>query len=112
MDVVVADIPPKYGMILLRSWGAKLKSSLQMDMSYATISVFWQPRKLYRETIMKYMVINQDKPNNYPIYYVHSGIDSSILYNGSCLEENSQNGFGLLEEKGNELQKKELETKS
>jgi hypothetical protein len=25
MDVVVADIPPKYGMLLSRSWGAKLK---------------------------------------------------------------------------------------
>jgi len=24
MDVVVADIPPKYGMLLSRSWGAKL----------------------------------------------------------------------------------------
>jgi len=25
MDVVVADIPPKYGMLLSRSWGAKLQ---------------------------------------------------------------------------------------
>ena len=24
MDIVVADIPPKYGMLLPRSWGAKL----------------------------------------------------------------------------------------
>ena len=24
MDIVVADIPPKYGMLLSRSWGAKL----------------------------------------------------------------------------------------
>ena len=24
MDVVVADVPPKYGMLLSRSWGAKL----------------------------------------------------------------------------------------
>ena len=40
MDIVVADIPPKYGMLLSRSWGAKLQGSLQMDMSYATIPVF------------------------------------------------------------------------
>ena len=40
MDVVVVDIPPKYGMLLSRSWGAKLQGSLQLDMSYATISVF------------------------------------------------------------------------
>ena len=53
MDVVVADIPPKYGMLLSRSWGGKLQGSLQLDMSYATISVFGQPKKLYRETLMK-----------------------------------------------------------
>ena len=48
MDIVVADIPPKYGMLLSRSWGAKLQGSLQMDMSYATIPVFNQNIRLYR----------------------------------------------------------------
>ena len=28
MDIVVEDIPPKYGMLLSRSWGAKLQGSL------------------------------------------------------------------------------------
>lgn len=28
MDIVVADIPPKYGMMLSKSWGAKLQGSL------------------------------------------------------------------------------------
>jgi len=28
MDVVVADIPPKYGMLLSRSWGENLQGSL------------------------------------------------------------------------------------
>jgi hypothetical protein len=46
MDVVVADIPPKYGMLLSRYWGAKLKGTLQLDMSYATIPVFGQQRRL------------------------------------------------------------------
>ena len=40
MDVVVADIHLKFGMLLSRSWVAKLKYSLQMDMSYTTIPVF------------------------------------------------------------------------
>ena len=53
MDIFVADIPPKYGMLLSRSWGAKLQGSLQMDMSYATIPVFNQNRRLYRESHMK-----------------------------------------------------------
>ena len=81
MDVVVADIPPKYGMLLSRSWAAKIQGSLQMDMSFATISVFNQTRRLYRETHMKYMVSNRDRPNNTPIYSIHSNLDSFILYN-------------------------------
>ena len=40
MDIVVANIPPKYGMLLSLSWGAKVQGYLQLDMSYATISVF------------------------------------------------------------------------
>ena len=46
MDIVVTDIPPRYGMLLSRSWGTKLQGSLQMDMSYATIPVFSQTRRL------------------------------------------------------------------
>lgn len=81
MDVVVADIPPKYGMLLSRSWGAKLQGSLQLDLSYATISVFGQPKRLYRETLMKYMVSSEENPQNFPIYSIHSDMDSFILFN-------------------------------
>ena len=49
MDVVVAGIHPKFGMLLSRSWGLKLKGTLQMDMSYATIPLFGGHRRLYRE---------------------------------------------------------------
>ena len=67
MDIVFADIPPKYGMLLYRSWGAKLKGPLHIYMSYSIIHVFGQHRILYRETLVKYMVNNQDKPHNYPL---------------------------------------------
>jgi ribonuclease HI len=87
MDVVVVDIPPKYGILLSRSWGAKLKGTLQLDMSYATIPVFGQQRRLYRETLMKYMVSSQEKPHNYPLYSAHSDLDSFILYNDGDMEE-------------------------
>jgi hypothetical protein len=40
MDVVVVDILAKYGMLLSRSWGAKLGGFLKLDMMYATISIF------------------------------------------------------------------------
>jgi len=81
MDVVLADIPPKYDMLLSRSWGAKLQGSLQLDLSYATISVFGQPKRLYRETLMKYVVSSESNPENFPIYSIHSDIDSFILFN-------------------------------
>lgn len=90
MDVVVADIPPKYGMLLSRSWGDKLQGSLQLDMSYANISVFGQPKRLYRESLMKYMVSSEDKPQNFPIYLVHSNIDSYILFNDNTSPTNDE----------------------
>ena len=31
MDVVVANVPPKFEMLLSRSWEAKLKGTFQMD---------------------------------------------------------------------------------
>ena len=50
MDVVVADIAPKFGMLLSRSWTKKVGGTLKMDLSYATIPVFGgENRRLYRE---------------------------------------------------------------
>jgi hypothetical protein len=78
-------------MLLSRSWGAKLKGTLQLDMFYATIPVFDQDRSLYRETLMKYMVSSQEKSHNYPLYSAHSDLDSFILYNdGDVEEQNTQ----------------------
>eukprot|EP00253_Pinus_taeda_P034680 PITA_34680 len=57
MDVVVVDIPPRFGMLLSRSWGAKINGTLHLDFSYATIPVFGQLRKLYREKKMKYVKV-------------------------------------------------------
>ena len=31
MDIVVAEIPPKYGMLLSKSWGSKLQGNLQRE---------------------------------------------------------------------------------
>jgi ribonuclease HI len=87
MDVVVADIPPKFGMLLSRSWAAKLKGTLQMDMSYATILVFGQDKRLYREVLLKYMVNNKSQPSNHPIYLVETELGSSIFFNDLCSEE-------------------------
>ena len=40
MNMVVANIPPKLGMLLSISWAAKIKGTMHMDMTYATIP-FW-----------------------------------------------------------------------
>lgn len=90
MDIAVANIPPKYGMLLSKSWGAKLQGSLQLDMSYATISIFGQPKKLYRETLMKYVVSSKEKPQNFPIYSIHFDMDSFILYNPESKPANNE----------------------
>ena len=87
MDVVVVDIPPCFSMMLSRSWGAKLRGTLQLEFSYATIPVFGQTRKLYRETKMKYMITNKERPNNHPINIVHTYLESFILYNDYGLND-------------------------
>ena len=81
MDVVVLDVPPKFGMLLSRSWEAKLKGTLQMDLSYATIPVFGKQRRLYRENCLAYMINNTE---NHPIYSVDTDMGSSMLFNDAC----------------------------
>jgi hypothetical protein len=49
MDVVVDDIPLKFGILLSRSWAKKVGGSLNMDLTYATIPIFGgEHRRLYR----------------------------------------------------------------
>ena len=48
MEIVVADIPARFGMLLSRSWGTKIGGSIKLDLTYATIPVFGgQERRLY-----------------------------------------------------------------
>ena len=57
-----------------------------MDMSYATISLFGEHRRLYREKILAYVVNSQDKPNNHPIYVVDTNLGSSIFFNNAHVD--------------------------
>lgn len=66
MDVVVSDVPPKFGIVFSRSWETKLKGTLQIDMSYATIPIFDEQRRLYRENCLAYMISNKDNPKKSP----------------------------------------------
>ena len=50
MDIVVDDVPPKFGMLFSRSWIKRLGKTLHMDLSYETILVFWgEHKRIYRE---------------------------------------------------------------
>ena len=80
MDVVVDDIPPKFGMLLSRSSVAKLKRALQMDMSYSTIPNFGVQRRLFRKKMLEYMVTNVNRKKNHPIYSVDTEMGSAIFF--------------------------------
>jgi hypothetical protein len=57
MEIVVADFPPKFGMLLSRSWIKRLGGTLQMDLSYATILFFGgEHKRMYREAQLAYII--------------------------------------------------------
>jgi ribonuclease HI len=80
MDIVVADIPPKFGMLLSRSWIKILGGTLQMDLTYATILVFGgEHKRLYREAQLAYIVSDEANPTNHPIFALDTELGSSLL---------------------------------
>jgi hypothetical protein len=80
MDVVVADIPPKFGLLLSRPWGKRLGGTLQMDLLYATILVFGgELKRLYRENELAYIISDAKNYVNHPIYAVDTDFGSCIL---------------------------------
>ena len=81
MDVVVADITPKFGLLLSRSWEKKVGGTLQMDLSYATIPVFGgENRRLYRELQFAYIVTDDKNPTNHPLYSVDKDLGTCMLH--------------------------------
>lgn len=80
MDIVVADVPPKFGMLLSRGWVKILGGTLPNDLSYATIPVFGgESRRLYREAQLAYIISDEKNPSNHPIYAVDTDFGACIL---------------------------------
>jgi ribonuclease HI len=78
MDIVVADAPPKFGMLLSRYWIKILGGTLQMDLSYATIPMFGgEHRRMYREAQLAYIISDEANPTNHPIF----SLDTDLGYN-------------------------------
>jgi len=81
MDIVVADVPPKFGMLLRRSWIKRFGGNLKMDLSYATIPVFGgEHKRLYREAQLAYIISDERNSTNHLIYAVDTDSGSSILH--------------------------------
>jgi hypothetical protein len=80
MDIVVAYVPPKFGMLLSRSWIRKLGGTLDMDLTYDTILVFGgEHKRLYKETQLAYIVSDKVDPTNHPIFSLDTNLGSSLL---------------------------------
>ena len=81
MDVVVADITPKFGLLLSRSWAKNVGGTLQMDLSYATIPVFGgENRRLYRELQFAYIMKYDMNATNHPLYVVDKDLETCMLH--------------------------------
>lgn len=52
-----------------------------MDMSYATIPVFGEQRRLYMENKLAYMISSPEYPENHPIYSMETDLGSAIFCN-------------------------------
>ena len=80
MDIVVADIPPKFGLLLSRSWSEILGGTLQMDLTYAAIPMFrGEIKRLYRENQRAYIISKESHSVNHLIYTVDTDFGSCIL---------------------------------
>jgi hypothetical protein len=80
MDIVVLYVPPKFKMLLSRSWIKRLGGTLHMDLSYATIPIFGgEHRRLYREAQLAYIIGDEGNPTNHPIYVMDTDLGYSIL---------------------------------
>ena len=82
--MVVADVPPRYGMLLSRTYSKRIGGTIQMDMKYETIPLFvGETRRLHREERYAYVLSEGSSHINYPIYIVEDAMGSCMLYGGS-----------------------------
>jgi ribonuclease HI len=87
MDIMVVDVPPKFGMLLSRYWIKILGGNLQMDLTYATIPVFGgEHRRLYMEDQLAYIISEEENPTNHLIFALDTDLGCSLLKINDALE--------------------------
>ena len=80
METVVADIHPKFGLLMSRSWSKRIGGTLQMEFTYATIPMFGgETKRLYQENQQAYIINKESNSVNHPIYAVDTDFGSCIL---------------------------------
>jgi hypothetical protein len=85
MDIVVIDVPDVWGMLLNRKAAVDLGGSLQMDLSYATLSTpNGSTFKLTREMYRKYHVEDPKNPKN-ELKYDDEGLGYCAILSNSIV---------------------------
>lgn len=80
MDIVVVYIPARFGMLLSRSWGSKVRGSIKLDITYATIPTFGgEERRMYIESRFLKKVTKVEGSNNSPVYEKESDLSYLLL---------------------------------
>ena len=91
MDVVVSDIPARFGMLLSRSWGAKLGRVLKLDFTYAIILIFGgEERRLYRETRFVKTITKNGASNSHIYSQDKDDFSFFVLHDNLELTEDNQ----------------------
>lgn len=73
MTILVADIPPHFGMLLSRKWSASMGGNMQCDFSFATFSIDGKDVKIERESKLPHMI--EHGPIENMTCFIDSGID-------------------------------------
>ena len=85
MDILVIDVPDKWGMLLSRKFGATLGGSIQMDWTYATVPASKDSLvKLHTKKEQRHHVENPGNPSNEYVNY--SGELGMYQINSTFLE--------------------------
>lgn len=69
MEIVVADIPPLFDMLLSKSWGSKVGVSIKLDLTYTTIPTFGgEEKRLYRKSRFVKIMTVAEGSKSYLVY--------------------------------------------
>lgn len=91
MDIVVADIPARFGMLLSRSWGSNIRGSIKLDLTYTTIPILGgEEMRLHRESRFFKIVMRVDCSGKAPVYWKERELSFLLLEEDDFILEETQ----------------------